>query len=67
MSYTPKNHSAVPPYLIVPDADRLLKFFKVVFSAKETFVMRNERGKIQHGEVRIEDVDIMFANSTDTL
>ncbi len=64
----PENYLPVMPYIIVEKANDFLDFTKKVFGAKEQMIVPDEndpaRG-IMHGEVRIHDAVIMFANSTD--
>lgn len=53
------------PYLVVTNAAALLDFAKKVFNAKEQLIVpAEESNKIMHGEIRIGDAVIMFADST---
>ncbi len=64
----PENYLPVMPYIIVPNANDFLDFLKNVFGAKEQMIVPDEKDSsrgIMHGEVRIHDAVIMFANSTD--
>ncbi len=63
----PENYLPVMPYIIVPNANDFLDFLKNVFGAKEQMIVPDEKDNsrgIMHGEVRIHDAVIMFANST---
>jgi uncharacterized glyoxalase superfamily protein PhnB len=61
----PSQYLPVMPYLIVEDARGLLEFTKIVFQAKEQLIAPDEKGSIMHGEIKIDDAVIMFANSND--
>ncbi len=59
----PPQYQPVMPYLIVKDAWALLKFTKDVFGAVEQSITQTEDGKVRHGEIRINNGVIMFAES----
>lgn len=61
----PEGYTQVMPYLIVPDAEGLLKFTVEVFGAKEKMKVLHDNGSIMHAEVFIGNSVIMFANSSD--
>ena len=64
----PENYLPVMPYLIMDKAADFLVYAKKVFGAAEQMIVPDEndpaRG-IMHGEIRIHDAVIMFANSTE--
>ncbi len=60
----PPQYLPVMPYLIVRDAWAFLQFAKGVFSATEQYIADTDDGKVQHGEMRIGDAVIMFAEAT---
>ncbi|MGV3766165.1 MAG: VOC family protein [Chitinophagaceae bacterium] len=60
----PNNYLPVMPYLILSDAQAFSNFMKHVFHAEEQLIVPGERG-IMHGELRIGDAVIMFANATE--
>ncbi|MEO6682095.1 MAG: VOC family protein [Ginsengibacter sp.] len=61
----PSNHQQVMPYLILNQAGKFHDFVETVFDS-ETFNLekRDDNETIRHGEVRVGDSTIMFANST---
>lgn len=62
----PENYLPVMPYLILDKATAFLNFAKNVFGAKEQLIIPGEDGRsIMHGEIKIHDAVIMFANSTE--
>lgn len=63
----PDNYLPVMPYLIMDKAGSFLDFAKKVFGAKEQLIVpaEDDRG-IMHGEIKIHNAVIMFANSTET-
>lgn len=54
----------VMPYLILNDADAFLEFAVNVFGAKEQMIVPGEKGQIMHGEIKIHDAVIMFAQAS---
>lgn len=61
----PSRYNRVMPYLIVPNAHAFMDFMKTVFGAGEQVIVPRSEGVIMHGELRIGDAVIMFADSTD--
>lgn len=61
----PKEYLPVMPYLILNKATDFLEFSKTVFGAKEQMIVPGENNSIRHGEIRITDAVIMFAQATD--
>ena len=62
----PAQYLPVVPYLILNDSQGFLDFAKQVFSAAEQSINTYDNGNIQHGEIRIYDAVIMFAQATET-
>ncbi len=62
----PAGYHAVTPYLIVKDAVKALDFYKRAFGATELLRLDNPDGTIAHGEFRIGDSPVMFAEAMDT-
>lgn len=59
----PDGYHSVTPYLIAPDAARLMKFLEEAFDAKERFRMDRPDGKIGHAELQIGDSVLMLADA----
>jgi PhnB protein len=53
--FKPEGFRSLTPYLVVPDADRILQFLKDAFDAEELGVDRREDKTIMHAELRIAD------------
>lgn len=53
------------PYLVLPNAGNFTAFMKLVFGAVEQLLVPRENGGIMHGELRIGDSVIMFADTTE--
>lgn len=53
------------PYLILRNAGAFVDFMKTVFGATEQQIVPSEEHKILHGELRIGDAVIMFADSSE--
>jgi len=58
-------HQALVPYLVVPDATRLLAFLRDAFGATEVMRVPRPGGGVQHAEVAIGDARIELADGTD--
>ena len=64
-SRTRAVHQALVPYLVVPDATRLLAFLRDAFGATEVMRVPRPGGGVQHAEVAIGDARIELADGTD--
>ena len=62
----PQNYLPVMPYLILKEAKAFMNFAKLVFDAKEQMIVPGENETIMHGELKIHDAVIMFAQAGDT-
>ena len=60
----PSQYNRLMPYLIIPDAAGFVGFMKNVFGAEEQIMVPRSEGVIMHGELRIGDSVIMFADVT---
>lgn len=60
----PDQYNRLMPYLIIPDAAGFIVFMKEVFDAEEQIIVPRSEGVIMHGELRIGDAVIMFADVT---
>lgn len=62
----PNQYLPVMPYIITDLAEAFLLFTKNVFDAKEQLIVPGEGDRtIMHGEIRIFDAVIMFAQTPD--
>ena len=62
-SAIPEGFRSLTPYLIVDGAKNFLEFIKNAFAATEKFVASDAAGNIKHGEARIGDSIIEFADA----
>lgn len=63
----PSEYLPVMPYLILKDSKGFLKFAKEIFHATEQMIVPAEDGmSIVHGEIKIFDAVIMFAQASDS-
>jgi PhnB protein len=65
MVYKPEGYTSVAPYLIVDGAQATIDFLVSVFGAEPLRIYSREDGKLQHGEVRIDDSVTMIADAID--
>ncbi|MEO6719356.1 MAG: VOC family protein [Ferruginibacter sp.] len=63
----PDQYNRLMPYLVIPNAYKFIDFMKVVFGAAEQMVAPRSEGVIMHGELRIGDSVIMFADVTEDI
>lgn len=61
----PKQYLPIMPYLIIPDAKGFITFMKSVFNATEQLIVPRTEDLIMHGELRIGDAVVMFADATE--
>lgn len=62
----PSEYLPVMPYLILKDSKGFLKFAKEIFGATEQMIVPAEDGThIMHGEIKIFDAVIMFAQANE--
>ena len=59
----PEQYTRLMPYLILKGTHRFGNFMKKVFDAKEQLIVPGSDGTIMHGELRIGDAVIMFAEA----
>lgn len=64
MNYAPEGCHTIIPYLIVPNAAQFIIFMKDVFGAELISQHMREETIIMHGELKVGDSLIMFADST---
>jgi PhnB protein len=60
---TPSGYSTVSPYLIVRDAKATIEFLRRVFCGELLRSFPDDKGRLQHAEVRIGDTVVMLADS----
>jgi len=59
----PEEYTQLMPYLIVKGADDFRKFMTMVFDAKDKLIVPNEDGSLMHGELKIGNAVVMFAEA----
>lgn len=59
----PEQYNQLMPYLILKDTGRFTKFMKEVFDAQEQVIVPGEDGTVMHGELKIGNAVIMFAEA----
>lgn len=64
-SHRPEGLGDVTPYLIVPDADRLIAFLQEAFGAAVVMRVEDEQGRVRHAQLRIGDSAIELGQSGD--
>lgn len=61
----PAQYNRLMPYMIIPGAYQFIEFMKNVFGATEQIIVSRSEGAIMHGELRIGDGVIIFADETE--
>jgi PhnB protein len=59
----PEQYNQLMPYLIIKGTDDFRKFMANVFDAKEQLIVPGEDGTVMHGELRVGNAVIMFAET----
>ena len=65
MSFKPDGYTSVAPYLIVNGARETIEFLVRVFDATPLRMIPGAAGRLAHGEVRIDDTVVMFADAVE--
>ena len=61
----PEGYGTVTPYITVDDAAAVMDFLKKAFDAQETYAMRDEKGVVHHGEMKVGNSMVMLGSSRD--
>ncbi len=61
----PPQYNQVMPYLILSGASDFKIFMQRVFGAEDQMTMADDNGSIRHGELKIGESVIMYADTTD--
>ncbi len=61
--YIPEGYGTVTPYLVVKDAENLMRFIETVLGGKEVLRMNGPDGRIAHAEMMIGDSKVMMGES----
>lgn len=61
----PEGYTAVTPYLILRDVDKLLKFVTAAFNATIVDVHRDPTGRVMHGDLTIGGAHIMVGQANE--
>jgi PhnB protein len=59
----PEQYNQLMPYLIIKGTGDFKKFMEKVFDAKEQLLVPGEDGTVMHGELRIGNAVIMYAET----
>lgn len=61
--FKPAGYSTVSPYLIVSDAARTIQFLELVLGGELLRSIPDDRGRLMHAEVKVDDTVIMLGDS----
>jgi uncharacterized glyoxalase superfamily protein PhnB len=59
----PQQYTRLIPYLILKNTGGFRKFMADVFNAIEQLIVPSDDGSVMHGEIRMGDAVIMFAET----
>lgn len=59
----PEQYNRLMPYLILKGTDNFKKFMSKVFDATDQLIVPGSDGTVMHGELRIGDAVVMFAEA----
>jgi len=63
----PDGFHSVTPFLIVNEAEKLIKFVERAFNGKQTSIFRTGDNKVMHATVRIGDSEIMISDAMERM
>jgi PhnB protein len=61
----PNQYNQLMPYLILKKSADFIQFMEKVFDAKEQMIVPAQDGSIMHGELKVGDAVVMFAEAGD--
>jgi PhnB protein len=61
----PDGYHTVTPYITVDNPGAVIDFLKKAFDAQETFAMRDDKGNVQHAEVKVGNSMVMLGGAHD--
>ena len=61
----PDGYHTVTPYLTLDNPGAVIDFLKKAFGAQETFAMRDDKGNVQHAEVKVGNSMLMLGAAHD--
>jgi PhnB protein len=59
----PDGYNTITPYITVEHPEKVMEFLKKAFDGKETYAMRNDKGEVQHAEMKIGSSMLMFGRA----
>lgn len=66
-NYVPREYKTITVNLVVPDAERAIKFYNSAFGAELTMKLVDPDGLVVHAEMKIEDTIIMLSEDKDVV
>ena len=61
----PEGYHTVTPYITVDNPAAVIDFLKKTFDAQEMFAMRDDKGNVQHAEVKVGSSMLMLGGARD--
>jgi len=61
----PDGYSTVTPYLTLNNPEATMEFLKKAFGAQETYAMRDDKGQVQHAEMKVGTSMLMLGRAHD--
>ena len=59
----PDGYQTVTPYLTIENPEAVMDFLKKAFDAQETYAMRDDKGQVQHAEMKLGTSMLMFGRA----
>ncbi len=59
----PDGYHTVTPYLTIEHPEAVMEFLKKAFDALETYAMRDDKGQVQHAEMKVGSSMLMFGRA----
>jgi PhnB protein len=61
----PDGYHTVTPYLTLDNPEAAMDFLKQAFDAQETYAMRDDKGQVQHAEIKVGNSMLMLGRARD--
>jgi PhnB protein len=65
VKHIPDGYHTVTPYLTLDNPEAAMDFLKRAFDGQETYAMRDDKGQVQHAEMRVGNSMLMLGRARD--
>jgi PhnB protein len=65
VKHIPDGYHTVTPYLTLDNPETAMDFLKQAFDGQETYAMRDDKGQVQHAEMKVGNSMLMLGRARD--